>query len=278
MIAGADVGGGKLLLVAVEGGRRLEHRVETGVDADPAFLEAQMRAFLAGLGVSPAALGIAVPGLVDATGGVAACDVLPRIAGWRPADAFADLGCPVRVLNDAEAALAEEGHDLPADATAGVVMAGTAVGAAFRVDGRPLRGARGWAGELGYLPVAVEAEGAVRRLDERAGGAAMAARLGIGGAQLRARAEAGDAAALSAIHAGGEALGLGLASVINLLNPHLVAVGGGALRLPGYLDAALASARRHAIPGLWEVCTVRPVRAGDAVVALGAARAASQPG
>jgi predicted NBD/HSP70 family sugar kinase len=272
---GIDVGGTKLLLVAGDGERRVTDRAATGPEAAPDDIERAVRAFLSRLDGPPAALGIAIPGLVDEDGRVVACDMLPRLAGWRVADAFADLGCPVRAVNDAEAALIEEAHDLAPGATVALVMAGTAVGAAFRVHGLPLRGARGWAGELGYLPIA--AGDGVRRLDELAGGAAIAARLGTDGAGLRLRAERGDPDALAAIREGGEALGLGLAAVANLLNPELIAVGGGALELPGYEAAALASAERHSLPESWSACAVRRVRAGEAVAALGAARAAAGP-
>jgi predicted NBD/HSP70 family sugar kinase len=270
-----DVGGTKLLLVAVGPRLHREHRAPTGPEAGPAEVEREVRGFLARTGLRPRSLGIAVPGLLDAAGRVAACDVLPRLEGWRPADALVELGIPVRALNDAEAALAGETHGLRPDATAGIVMAGTAIGAAFRVGGSPLRGARGWAGELGYLPLSTGGE--VRRLDELAGGAWIARRLRTDGAGLAERAARGDAAALSAIREAGAALGLGLAAGVNLLNPELLVLGGGAAELPGYREAALASAARHALPQLWAACEVRPPRHGEAAAALGAAYASAHP-
>lgn len=272
---GADVGGTKLLLVAIHDGGRALHRIPTGPEAGPELIQREVHLFVNRLAIQPAALGIALPGLISADGRVTACDVLPKLAGWSVVEGFASLACPVRALNDAEAALSEEAHDLGPGATAGLVMAGTAIGAAFLVHGRPMRGARGWAGELGYLPVAVQ-PGQVARLDQLAGGAALAQRLGTNGVGLRAQAERREPEALAAVREAGGALGLGLAAVINLLNPELLVVGGGACELPGYLEAALASAERHSLPDLWRVCTVRSVRAGEAVAALGAARAAAQ--
>lgn len=270
---GVDIGGTKLLLVAFTSGEQTTHRVTTGLQTAPEAIEAEILRFAARLGRSPAGLGIAVPGRIDTQGRVAACDVLPRLVGWAPARGV--LGrweTPLRVLNDAAAALVEEACDLGPSATAALVMAGTAIGAAFQVDGVSARGACGWAGELGYLPVAT-ARG-VQRLDDLAGGAAVAARLGTDGAGLSERAARGDAAAIDAIREAGAALGIGLATVINLLNPEHLVLGGGACALPGYRTAALASAERHSLPVPWRACTIRPVRAGDAVVALGAARAA----
>ena len=104
------------------------------------------------------------------------------------------------------------------------------------------------------------------------------ARLGRDGAAIRAQAEAGDAEVLAAIADAGAALGLGLATLIQVINPARIAVGGGLAFLPGYLDAALAAAEQHALPDLWRACEVGRVRAGELVVALGAARAAKEAG
>jgi predicted NBD/HSP70 family sugar kinase len=142
--------------------------VPAGPDTGPESIEREVRYLLSDFDASPAALGIAVPGLVDAEGRVMVCDTLPRLEGWQGGETFADLGCMVRVLNDAEAALAEETHDLGPDATAVIVMAGTWIGTAIRAHGAPLRGGCGWAGEFGYAPVAVE-DGRVARLDDLAG-------------------------------------------------------------------------------------------------------------
>lgn len=266
---GIDLGGTKMLLL----GGDAEERSETGPGFSPATLEARLRAFLARHDLSISGIGIAVPGLVDLSGRISACDVLPRLAGWSAQAAFADLGGKIAVANDVKAALAEEMHDAAPGATVGVVMAGTAIGAAFITEGRPLLGASGWAGELGYMPVFIDGE--VKRLDELAGGSFIAASLGISSAELARRATARDAAALQAIRKGGFALGIGLASVINLLNPSRLAVGGGALSLPGYWEAARDATARHSIPEISHACRLYRVRAGARVAALGAIRLAS---
>lgn len=267
---GVDLGGTKLLLTC---GARVE-RLATGPAFTPAALEDALRTFVRDQPERPEALGIAVPGLVDASGCVVACDVLPALVGWSAPQALRDLACPVTVTNDLTAALAEEFANPEPGLTAGVVLVGTAVGAAFLVEGIPLRGATGWAGELGYLPLA--GEGSVQRLDLRAGGAALAARCGVSPAELAARAEEPEIQAV--ICEGGRALGLGLAAVINLLNPARLAVGGGTFLLPGYEAAALSAAQAHSLPELWEACTLKRVDAGELVVARGAARIALQGG
>lgn len=267
---GIDIGGTKLLLKAGERSARLP----TGPAATAADIEAAIRHQLRAWELRPTLIGVAIPGLVDRSGRVVISNVLPGLNRWWPRDALADLGCPVTALNDAEAALVEEAQDLPPEATVALVMAGTAIGAAFRVEGRPLRGASGWAGELGFFPQ--RAGGELVRLDELAGGRHIAAGLGLDGAQLAELAGRGDARALAAVARGGEALGLALAGVVNLFNPHRLLLGGGALDLPGYEAAARAALQRMALPPLLEACEVRRAQAGPELVARGALRAAEQ--
>jgi predicted NBD/HSP70 family sugar kinase len=271
---GFDLGGTKLLMVADGPGERVVERVATGVAFDGAALESAIFGFIARSGGAPEAIGLAIPGLVGAGPFVQACDVLPALVGWRPPAALTQ-GARFVMINDAVAALVEECHDAPADVTAAVVMVGTGIGAAMLAHGRPFGGATGWAGELGNIPIATGADG-VRTLDQLASGESLVRRLGLDGAELRARAQSGDQETLNAIGDAGTALGLGLATLIDIANPAVVAVGGGLTDLPGYLDAALASAEAHTLPDLWRACVVRKVRAGELVAALGAARAATR--
>jgi glucokinase len=271
---GIDLGGTKLLMLSEADGARRAERVATGAAADAASIEAAIEAFIAQLPTAPPTVGLAVPGLVGAAGEVVACDVLPGIVGWRPAARLRVRGAPVFVLNDAAAALVEEAHGLPADATAAVVMAGTGVGGALMTAGRIVRGANGWAGELGSIPIAA-GNGSVKTLDQLAGGAAILRQLGMDADAVHARAAAGDAAVLACLRDAGTALGLGLATIINLVNPQRIALAGGTLALPGYADAALRSAKAHALPDLWHACEVRTSPDGPLLVALGARRYAS---
>ncbi|NLO34450.1 MAG: ROK family protein [Candidatus Hydrogenedentes bacterium] len=269
LIIGADLGGTKLLFVYGQ----QTFRVDTGPSFSPEDFAMQLKSFIAASNLRSCRIGIAVPGLVSPDGQVVACDVLPALTGWRPADTLKALGSHIAVINDVNAALLEEMHDVPENFTGGIVMAGTAIGSAFIAHGRALQGASGWAGELGYLPYPTG--GQVKRLDEVAGSAAIAAKLGVDAPTLAKLAGERDTAALTIIREGGYALGIGLATVINLLNPSLLAVGGGMLKFHDYYDAALSSAESSAIPELWRDCRVASVRAGANVVALGAIRAAA---
>jgi predicted NBD/HSP70 family sugar kinase len=246
-------------------------RVATGAGFGPPDLEREIGAFVASLPACPTSLGIAFPGLVGADGAITACDVLPRFVGWRPSPAITG---PWRfaMINDGEAALVAEARDAGPDASVAVIVVGTGIGAAFQVDGRVLKGSRGWAGELGSIPIAT---GGVRTLDQLASGQAIVEKAGCDGAEVERRAAAGDPRILGIVREAGSALGLGIATVLDLLNPAVLGLGGGVLRLAGYLEAARETARAHTLPALWDACVVRPLRDGEYAAATGAAIAAT---
>ena len=197
----------------------------------------------------PAGLAVAVPGLVSR--GSTTVVRAPNL-GWYDTDITAHLaagGLPVTVENEANyGALAElwlgaEGST-PQDFIH--VSAEVGIGAAIVLDGELLRGRRGFAGELGHVPVRPEgpecACGGRGCLEQYAGEAAVLRAAGIGPAGahgtdgtgerstalavLRERAEAGDRATLEALHHAGEALGIALAGAVNLLDPRTVLLGG----------------------------------------------------
>lgn len=113
---------------------------------------------LAALGAPAAGLTVAVPGLIDVDRGVV---LLAPNLGWRElplADRLtpalgADL--PISVDNDANlAALAEYGYGVAAGTADLVYLTGeVGVGGGLIVAGRLLRGADGYSGEVGHLPV-----------------------------------------------------------------------------------------------------------------------------
>ncbi len=265
---GVDLGGSKLLLRY----RDQWLRFDTGAGFDAGDLTHILRQFIEDQAERPAALGIAIPGLVERDV-VRACDVLPGIVGWDPRQALSGAVASLSMVNDAKAALHATTFDLERGKTAVTVMVGSAVGCGIVADGMVLRGACGWAGELGYWPVQ-DAEGRSLRLDELAGGRYMAERLAVDGARLASLTARGDERARDVVTEGGRALGAALAGVVNLLNPHRLSVGGGALRLAGYWSEAQARMRALAIPDILSACEIQNVHEKDDIVAMGAARLA----
>jgi predicted NBD/HSP70 family sugar kinase len=122
--------------------------------------------------------------------------VLPALAGWSPAAALARLGYTrVAVVNDVRGRAARRAARFAPGLTAGVVMAGTAVGAAFVAHGEPLLGTSGWAGELGYLPLAIAGEVKASRRRRRRRGDGGGRRRRPAARRARARRRSGLAGA-----------------------------------------------------------------------------------
>lgn len=247
-VIGADLGGTKLRIVRFDGDTRQVRVLPTGPGLRPADIEAALP--------DMAALGLAVPGLVE-DGAIVACNVLPGIVGWRPR-----VGT---LLNDAQAALVADMEDPPAGTTAAIVMAGTAIGAAIAIDGRSYGGAHGFAGELGYMPM----DGGT--LDDKAGGAAILRACGCDAPALAARLAAGDGAAMAAVRDAGAALGAGLATLANLIDPARVTLAGGTCAWPGYVDAARAAFAEFTLGPIAARCELRLSPWGADIVARGAA-------
>ena len=270
-VVGIDIGGTKARLCVQGAGPERFEDFPTGAATDGARLAAEIRTRLEQASVVPAAIGIAVPGLVDG-GRLVVSDVLPALAGWTPADALAAGAAHVVVLNDAKAGLVEAAFGEAPDATVALVMVGTGIGAAILVDGRPLRGASGWAGELGSIPI--ERDGRRVCLDDLASGAAILRACGLDPAALHARLAAGEPTAREVVQQAGDALGVGLATLVNLFNPGKLVLAGGTLRYPGYRLAATAALERWALAPLLAACRVEVPAEGDRLVCRGAARAA----
>ncbi|MEU4846649.1 ROK family protein [Streptomyces gilvosporeus] len=264
-------------------------------------LLAEVTSRMAAEGLRPAGLTVAVPGLV-ARGSTTVVHA-PNL-GWRQSDLASGLaGIPVPLTVDNEAhlgALAElrlgGGPDGPAPSADFVhVSAATGIGAAVVVDGQLLRGARGFAGELGHVPVYPDGrpcgcggrgcleQYAGERAVLRAGGIApdAAAHAGPGAriALLARRAADGDAAATGALHEAGTALGIALAGAVNLLDPRAVVLGGALAELAPWILPSLERelAVRTAVAPAGERpggCVVTVSRLGAEGPLLGAAHSA----
>ena len=127
------------------------------------------------------------------------------------------------------------------------------------VDGKPMLGAAGFAGEAGHMlinPAGVRCRcGAVGCWETEAGEIALLRRAGVSeGAgrldEVVERAAAGDEPTLRAIAEIGRWLGLGIGNLINLFNPDLVVLGGLYQRLFTFLEPSVVegAGRRTLLP------------------------------
>ncbi|MFC4019407.1 ROK family protein [Micromonospora sp. GCM10011542] len=237
---------------------------------------------------------LAVPGLVDAAGVVR---LAPNL-GWREVPVPALLaghpalteridGVPALVVdNEANLAALGELHAGPPGPTSFLHISGeVGIGAGIVLDGALFRGTRGWSGEIGHIPVRPEGRecrcGGRGCLEQYAGQEAILAAAGLAGADLPADtatarlaelAGAGDPAALRALHDAGSALGVAVASVVNLLDLDTVVLGGGYARLAPWLrPPVLAEISRRVLTAAWSPVTVRAAALGAEAAATGAA-------
>jgi glucokinase len=178
-------------------------------------------------------------------------------------------GVPVVVDNDANVACLAELRYGAGVGTSEMIMLtlGTGIGGGIVTNGRLYRGTSGAAGELGHMLIEYDgppcrgacpnrgclevyasgqamgeaARDAARARPESALGRALAAGGEVDGALLSTLALDGDPVAVAVVTDIGEKLGLGITSIVNIFNPELVVVGGGAAQAAELL---LAPARR----------------------------------
>jgi glucokinase len=263
---GIDLGGTKIQTAIVDPDGKVlgQAREPTPTEGGPADVAAAMaralREAAAGAGVEVTALagvGVGSPGDADeTTGAVSAARNLPGWDGSFPlGETLAgDLGVTVRVGNDVQVAVEGEyrlGAGRPYGSLLGVWW-GTGVGGGIVLDGKPWLG-RGAAGEIGHMVVkrggatcpcgrrgcveayagraAMEAEA---RREHDAGGKTDLFKLMHKHGKERLTSgiweralDHGDDLAGKLIDRAIEALGTGIASAVNLLDPEAVIVGGG---------------------------------------------------
>ena len=292
-LAAAIVGLGGRTLARVRIERSREH---SSVDEIAADLTGLARTVL---GRRPAAepvvgIGVAVVGVVRRSDGVVS--MAPNL-GWRDiplGDRLAralDLSVPISVANEADlGTLAELRRGVAVGADDLVYISGeVGVGGGVIVGGRPLTGVAGYAGEVGHMPVNPQGApcrcGSVGCWETEVGEDALLVRAGLmpgGGraavdAVLR-EAAAGSATAQAALDHVGTWLGLGLASLANLLNPQLIVLGGRFGRMYPFVSRALhAELDRRTLPAARSLVTVIPTSLGVDAPLLGAAELALEP-
>ncbi len=287
---GVDIGGTKIAAGVVDADGRILHRHQVPSEADDsdaivAAIIDVMKGCLAEVG-SAAAVGVGAAALVDFEEGV----VL-----WAPNLAYKDLplrallmkqvSLPVIVDNDANvAALAEAVCGAGRGSMHQVmVTVGTGIGSGLVLDGRLYRGRYGLGGELGHMILvpggdlctcgnhgcweAVASGRAIGRLArQRIEGGAGADVLAAAGGDVDAvtgelvgeAAVAGSPFARDVLGEIGHLLGIGFANIVNIFDPELIVVGGGAAAGTGEL--LLAPARESMKAHIVGEAHRRPVR------------------
>ena len=237
-------------------------------------------------------VGAAVPGPLDPWRGVV--HFSPNLE-WREfffVDALAaQLDAPVVMDDDANcAALGEHAYGVGQNARDFLnVIVGTGIGAGMILDGKIYRGARGFAGELGHMTILPDGpqcscgnRGCVEAL---AAGPALVRRMRevdayaletLTAREVIAMARAGDENARGVLQEAGKFLGIALANAVNLLNPEMIALGGGvALGADELLlQPARAEIQTRAFAHSAECVSLVRAKLGDDAGLRGAARLA----
>ena len=230
-------------------------------------------------------VGVGTPGVLDRrTGLIKNSNSVCMIGRPLKRDLEARLQRTVRLENDANCfALSEasdgagQGHTV----VFGVIM-GTGVGGGLVVNGELLPGRHRIAGEWGHNVLEPDGpacycgkRGCVETLLSGPGLSRDYAFHGgetdVAAAQIIARAAHGEAAAQAALTRFLERFGKALATVINLLDPHAIVIGGGLSNIAHLYDAGRAQVARHVFNDSLSTPIVRN-RHGDSSGVRGAAR------
>jgi predicted NBD/HSP70 family sugar kinase len=265
MRIGIDLGGTKIEGVAIadDGSERLRRRIPAprgDYASTLAAVTGLVRGIEAELGVE-ATVGIGIPGAIShATGRVKNANSTWLNGTPLPDDLARMLDRPIRLANDANCFALSEAID-GAGAGAGIVFGviiGTGTGGGIVVDGRVVTGVNGVAGEWGHNPLPAPRggespgppcycgrSGCIETFlsgPALAGDYAASGGPGVTAQEIAARAAGGEALAMAALDRYEDRMARALASVINLLDPHVVVLGGGLSNIERLYDR---------VPQLW---------------------------
>lgn len=261
---GVEIDADVLAVTAVTLDGRVVARRRTPQDLhgrEPADVLERVAVMVEGLDltVPVAGIGVAIAALVDGDGVVRNA---PNLRHWNGVDVRQLLaertGLAVVVDNDANlAALAHRDAGLRADFV--FVSGEIGVGSGLVLGGEVFRGGHGFAGEFGHVvvdpggpPCGCGGSGCV---EQYAGEGALASAVGLHapyGADQRAELVAvltGTPAGVSAVARAGRALGVGLASLINLVDVDDVVVGGLFAEIADALSPVVAAELAKRVPG-----------------------------
>ena len=307
-VLAVDLGGSQIRAALVTPDRAIhcrraaESRDEDGVDAVIARIvemTAAVRGDAAALGIpDPIAVGISAPGPLDPWRGIVVAP--PNLSGWLNvplADVVAAaVGLPAMLERDTNVAvIAEWRYGAARGARHAIyVTVSTGVGGGVISEGRLLVGARGVAGEVGHIVVEINGPrcgcGGIGHVEAIASGTALAregralierheseglARLVADGvevdAELVARAaDEGDEACRAVLERAWVAIGAMCASLVNLLDPEVIVIGGGiAEHTPRLFEVVRAEIERRAFPILHDAVRIEPAALGGDVSLIG---------
>jgi len=280
---GEIVESGKIPTLAAEGSRQVVERVVEWLEENRSGHEGTVAA------------GIGCAGLVDGSRGYLYYS--PNLPGWVDLDLCglfsSTLGMPVTVDNDANcAAWGEYVHGAGRGTRHFVCLTlGTGIGGGVVTGGRLYRGSHGMAGEIGHQVIDVAGPrcscGTVGCLEAMANASSIVSRArsaiaagaesvlvdsdSLTSRDIGAAAAEGDAVAIEALAAAGRALGTGLANIVHILDPEVIAIGGGVAGAGELiLGPARESMRVQLMADILDAVKVVPAELGNMASLVGA--------
>jgi glucokinase len=249
-IIGIDLGGTNLKIALLNNACRIVH-THTRPTAQFSHKEALIGAIADSVGfvlnkfdlrlTDIAGIGLGLPGPIDYDRGIV--HFFPNIPGWKEVKLTSilerRLRVPVYIDNDANVmALAEFTLGAARGARNAVCLTlGTGVGGGLILDGKLFRGSTYAAGEIGHMPVNEKGPdcncGGIACLESYIGNRRISAEVrrifkkDIPLEDVSAMAYRGNKKAAALWDAVGTRLGVALVSVVNLLNPDCIVIGGG---------------------------------------------------
>ncbi len=270
----------------IAGEERIEVAVADGPDATLTAIVASTRALLEREGASiqrVAGIGISVPGPVDPdTGRPSHPPIMP---GWDAYPIVEHLGdalqIPVLVANDADAAaLGEQRAAHPGSRSLCFIKVSSGIGTGIVLGGKVYRGTDGGAGDIGHVKLAGNDElcqcGARGCLAAVASGRAVADALtqsgknAASGSDVGAYLVAGDPDAARLTQQAGRVIGEVVATVVSLLNPSEVVLGGRLASVP-LITGVRETVYRRSLPRATRNLTISLSTLGERAAIVGLA-------
>jgi len=244
-------------------------------------------------------IGVGAPGFVDAHAGIIAEAVN---IGWKDIHLAEELeklaNVPVYAENDANIAVLGENWVGAGNQSRNLIAItlGTGVGGGIIANGSILNGANGMAGEIGHIEVLenghlcncgkkgcletiASATGIVRQGMEKiqTNPESQLAKLFQSEGRITTQhifelAKQGDQASKEIIDYTSDVLGKAMANMSMVINPSNILIGGGVSNAGDYLiDAVTNAFRKHALPRISEVCTIKVCQLGNDAGIIGGA-------
>ncbi|HEY2154010.1 MAG TPA: ROK family protein [Isosphaeraceae bacterium] len=315
-VVGVDLGGTKILAAVVHAGdekilgrSKKPTPAKEGGAAILAAIVAAADEALAEAGVARgqiAGIGVGSPGPIDIASGEILFSANLNVRNFALGSGLSsEMGRPVIVRNDVQVGGYGEFRLGAGRGYENILAAfiGTGIGGCLVSDGKVVEGSTGNAGEVGHITIKVGGPkcGCGRRgcLEVFSSRSAIARRITkavrkghstvladkvdkksgrLKSGELAEAVAAQDQVALKEVHRAAHYLGIGLGSLVNVLGPEIVIVGGGVTEALGapWIDLVRASMRKAVLVDPHESIEVEAASLGDDAGVLGAALLASE--